>query len=132
MKVHIDASTSTTWKLCRASRKPAGKQKLPAILQVSKGARLRQPHHLVKLEAAVLECPEIPIVLHLDLHGPDSLRPARLMICFYLFRKAASPIFVISPPCYYCFKRIVLCPTISSKQSSSLRWRVLIWNLVFT
>ena len=44
----------------------------PVILQVSKGARAYANHtYLVKLvEAAVIECPEIPIALHLD-HGPD-------------------------------------------------------------
>ena len=44
----------------------------PVILQVSKGARAYANHtYLVKLvEAAVLECPNIPIALHLD-HGPD-------------------------------------------------------------
>ena len=44
----------------------------PVILQVSKGARAYANHtYLVKLvEAAVKECPNIPIVLHLD-HGPD-------------------------------------------------------------
>ena len=44
----------------------------PVILQVSKGARAYANHtYLVKLvEAAVMECPNIPIVLHLD-HGPD-------------------------------------------------------------
>lgn len=44
----------------------------PVILQVSKGARAYASHtYLVKLvEAAVLECPDIPVVLHLD-HGPD-------------------------------------------------------------
>ena len=44
----------------------------PVILQVSKGARAYANHtYLVKLvEAAVKECPDIPIVLHLD-HGPD-------------------------------------------------------------
>ena len=44
----------------------------PVILQVSKGARAYANHtYLVKLvEAAVLECPDIPVVLHLD-HGPD-------------------------------------------------------------
>ena len=44
----------------------------PVILQVSKGARAYANHtYLVKLvEAAVKECPEIPIALHLD-HGPD-------------------------------------------------------------
>ena len=47
-------------------------EKAPVILQVSKGARAYANRtYLVKLvEAAVLECPEIPIVLHLD-HGPD-------------------------------------------------------------
>jgi len=44
----------------------------PVILQVSKGARAYANHtYLTKLvEAAVIECPEIPIALHLD-HGPD-------------------------------------------------------------
>ena len=47
-------------------------EKAPVILQVSKGARAYANHtYLVKLvEAAVLECPEMPIALHLD-HGPD-------------------------------------------------------------
>ncbi len=40
-------------------------EKAPVILQVSKGARAYANHtYLVKLvEAAVIECPEIPIVL---------------------------------------------------------------------
>ena len=44
----------------------------PLILQVSKGARAYANHtYLMKLvEAAVIECPDIPIALHLD-HGPD-------------------------------------------------------------
>lgn len=44
----------------------------PVILQVSKGARAYANNtYLVKLvEAAVAECPDIPIALHLD-HGPD-------------------------------------------------------------
>jgi len=44
----------------------------PLILQVSKGARAYANHtYLIKLvEAAVIECPNVPIVLHLD-HGPD-------------------------------------------------------------
>ena len=44
----------------------------PVVLQVSKGARAYANHnYLVKLvEAAVICCPDIPIVLHLD-HGPD-------------------------------------------------------------
>ena len=47
-------------------------EKAPVILQVSKGARAYANHtYLVKLvEAAIIECPEIPIALHLD-HGPD-------------------------------------------------------------
>ena len=47
-------------------------EKAPVILQVSKGARAYANHtYLVKLvEAAVIECPEIPIALHLD-HCPD-------------------------------------------------------------
>ena len=47
-------------------------EKAPVILQVSKGARGYANHtYLVKLvEAAVINCPDIPIVLHLD-HGPD-------------------------------------------------------------
>ena len=47
-------------------------EKAPVILQVSKGARAYANHtYLVKLvEAAVIECPDIPILLHLD-HGPD-------------------------------------------------------------
>ncbi len=44
----------------------------PVILQVSKGARAYANNtYLIKLvEAAVEECPNIPIALHLD-HGPD-------------------------------------------------------------
>lgn len=47
-------------------------QKAPVILQVSKGARAYANHtYLVKMvEAAVIECPDIPIALHLD-HGSD-------------------------------------------------------------
>ena len=46
--------------------------KSPVILQVSKGARAYANHtYLVKLvEAAVINCPDIPVALHLD-HGPD-------------------------------------------------------------
>ena len=52
-------------------------EKAPVILQVSKGARAYANHtYLVKLvEAAVKECPDIPVVLHLD-HGPD-LKPVK-------------------------------------------------------
>ncbi|MBE6753907.1 MAG: class II fructose-bisphosphate aldolase, partial [Ruminococcaceae bacterium] len=47
-------------------------QSAPVILQCSAGARKYAKHaYLVKLvEAAVIDAPEIPIVLHLD-HGPD-------------------------------------------------------------
>ena len=50
----------------------SAEEKSPVILQVSKGARAYANHnYLVKLvEAAVICCPDIPIVLHLD-HGPD-------------------------------------------------------------
>ena len=59
-------------------------EKAPVILQVSKGARAYANHtYLVKLvEAAVIECPEIPIVLHLD-HG-DSFETCKSCLdgCF--------------------------------------------------
>jgi fructose-bisphosphate aldolase class II len=47
-------------------------QKSPVVLQVSKGARAYANHnYLVKMvQAAVENCPDIPIALHLD-HGPD-------------------------------------------------------------
>ena len=52
----------------------------PLILQVSKGARAYANHtYLIKLvEAAVIECPEIPIALHLD-HG-DSFETCKACI----------------------------------------------------
>ena len=55
-------------------------EKAPVILQVSKGARAYANHtYLMKLvEAAVLECPEIPIALHLD-HG-DSFETCKSCI----------------------------------------------------
>ena len=55
-------------------------EKSPVILQVSKGARAYANHtYLVKLvEAAVAECPEIPIALHLD-HG-DSFETCKSCI----------------------------------------------------
>jgi len=47
-------------------------QQSPVVLQVSKGARAYANHnYLVKMvQAAVENCPDIPIALHLD-HGPD-------------------------------------------------------------
>ncbi len=55
-------------------------EKSPVILQVSKGARAYANRtYLVKLvEAAVIECPEIPISLHLD-HG-DSFETCKSCI----------------------------------------------------
>ncbi len=55
-------------------------EKAPVILQVSKGARAYANRtYLVKMvEAAVIECPEIPIVLHLD-HG-DSFETCKSCI----------------------------------------------------
>ena len=55
-------------------------EQAPVILQVSKGARAYANRtYLVKLvEAAVIECPEIPIVLHLD-HG-DSFETCKSCI----------------------------------------------------
>ena len=52
----------------------------PVILQVSKGARAYANHtYLVKLvEAAIIECPEIPVALHLD-HG-DSFETCKSCI----------------------------------------------------
>ena len=52
----------------------------PLILQVSKGARAYANHtYLMKLvEAAVIECPDIPIALHLD-HG-DSFETCKSCI----------------------------------------------------
>ena len=55
-------------------------EKAPVILQGSKGARAYANHtYLVKLvEAAVAECPELPIALHLD-HG-DSFETCKSCI----------------------------------------------------
>ncbi len=55
-------------------------EKSPVILQVSKGARAYANHtYLIKLvEAAIIECPEIPIALHLD-HG-DSFETCKSCI----------------------------------------------------
>ena len=55
-------------------------EKSPVILQVSKGARAYANHtYLVKLvEAAVIECPNIPVALHLD-HG-DSFETCKSCI----------------------------------------------------
>ena len=68
----IGAFNVNNMEIVQAITEACKEEKAPVILQVSKGARAYANHtYLVKLvEAAVLECPEIPIVLHLD-HGPD-------------------------------------------------------------
>ena len=68
----VGAFTVNNMEIVQGITEACKEEKAPVILQVSKGARAYANHtYLVKLvEAAVLECPEIPIVLHLD-HGPD-------------------------------------------------------------
>ena len=68
----VGAFNVNNMEIVQAITEACREEKAPVILQVSKGARAYANHtYLVKLvEAAVLECPEIPIVLHLD-HGPD-------------------------------------------------------------
>ena len=68
----IGAFNVNNMEIVQAITEACREEKAPVILQVSKGARAYANHtYLVKLvEAAVLECPEIPVVLHLD-HGPD-------------------------------------------------------------
>ena len=71
-KYAIGAFNVNNMEIVQAITEACKEEKAPVILQVSKGARAYANHtYLVKLvEAAVLECPEIPIALHLD-HGPD-------------------------------------------------------------
>ena len=68
----IGAFNVTNMEIVQGITEACREEKAPVILQVSKGARAYANHtYLVKLvEAAVIECPEIPIALHLD-HGPD-------------------------------------------------------------
>ena len=68
----IGAFNGNNMEIVQGITEACREEKAPVILQVSKGARAYANHtYLVKLvEAAVLECPEIPVVLHLD-HGPD-------------------------------------------------------------
>ena len=68
----IGAFNVNNMEIVQAITEACREENSPVILQVSKGARAYANHtYLVKLvEAAVIECPEIPIVLHLD-HGPD-------------------------------------------------------------
>ncbi len=68
----IGAFNVNNMEIVQAITEACQEEKAPVILQVSKGARAYANHtYLVKLvEAAVKECPDIPVVLHLD-HGPD-------------------------------------------------------------
>ncbi len=68
----IGAFNVNNMEIVKGITEAAQEEKAPLILQVSKGARAYANHtYLVKLvEAAVIECPDIPIALHLD-HGPD-------------------------------------------------------------
>ena len=68
----IGAFNVNNMEIVQGITEAAQELKAPMILQVSKGARAYGNHtYLVKLvEAAVIECPDIPIALHLD-HGPD-------------------------------------------------------------
>ena len=68
----VGAFNVNNMEIVQGITEAAQETKSPLILQVSKGARAYANHtYLVKLvEAAVIECPDIPIVLHLD-HGPD-------------------------------------------------------------
>jgi fructose-bisphosphate aldolase class II len=71
-KYAIGAFNVNDMELVQAIVAAAAEKKAPVILQISKGAReYANPIYLTKLiEAAVLEHPELPIVMHLD-HGPD-------------------------------------------------------------
>lgn len=68
----IGAFNVNNMEIVQAITEACKEENAPVILQVSKGARAYANHtYLVKLvEAAAIECPNIPIVLHLD-HGPD-------------------------------------------------------------
>ena len=68
----IGAFNVNNMEIVQGITEAAQEEKAPLILQVSKGARAYANHtYLVKLvEAAVIECPDIPIALHLD-HCPD-------------------------------------------------------------
>lgn len=68
----IGAFNVNNMEIVQGITEAAAELKAPVILQASAGARKYATHtYLVKLvEAAVIEHPEIPIVLHLD-HGPS-------------------------------------------------------------
>ena len=68
----VGAFNVNNMEIVQGITEAASELKAPVILQVSAGARkYAKPAYLVKLvEAAVVDCPEIPIALHLD-HGAD-------------------------------------------------------------
>jgi len=68
----IGAFNVNNMEIVQAITEAAAELHSPVILQASAGARkYANPTYLKKLvEAAVIECPDIPIVMHLD-HGPD-------------------------------------------------------------
>ena len=76
----VGAFNVNNMEIVQAITEACKEEKAPVILQVSKGARqYANPTYLVKLvEAAVIECPEIPIALHLD-HG-DSFETCKSCI----------------------------------------------------
>ena len=76
----IGAFNVNNMEIVQAITEACREEKAPVILQVSKGARAYANHtYLVKLvEAAVIECPDIPIALHLD-HG-DSFETCKSCI----------------------------------------------------
>ncbi|MDD6245662.1 MAG: class II fructose-1,6-bisphosphate aldolase [Firmicutes bacterium] len=76
----IGAFNVNTMEIVQGITEACREEKSPVILQVSKGARAYANHtYLVKLvEAAVLECPDIPVALHLD-HG-DSFETCKSCI----------------------------------------------------
>ena len=69
----IGAFNVNNMEIVQGITEAAREMEAPLILQVSKGARAYANHtYLVKLvEAAIIECPSIPIALQLD-HGPGS------------------------------------------------------------
>ncbi|MBR7165369.1 MAG: class II fructose-bisphosphate aldolase, partial [Clostridia bacterium] len=76
----VDAFNVNNMEIVQGITEACAEEKSPVILQVSKGARAYANHtYLVKLvEAAVQECPDIPIALHLD-HG-DSFETCKSCI----------------------------------------------------
>ena len=76
----VGAFNVNNMEIVQAITEACREENAPVILQVSKGARAYANHtYLVKLvEAAVIECPNIPIALHLD-HG-DSFETCKSCI----------------------------------------------------